>query len=147
VASTLLSSTHLRYRFIYINGHSIILANDVWCPVENMHFDFYTEHLKEARSIAHHQIERLEISSKYLTIKTTHAANYKMYFESIETLDFIMAQLNRFNYRITKTKRSSRFLLAVLCFFGTIVHNYLGIALVTFDFHINPEMVIHYRPS
>lgn len=118
-ASALVSSTHLRHRFIYISARSIVLAKDVWCPVENMHFDFDTEHLKEARSIPHHQIKQLELSSKYLNIKTTRAANYKMYFESIETLDFIMAQLNRFNYRIAKTKRSSRFVLAVLCFFGT----------------------------
>jgi tetratricopeptide (TPR) repeat protein len=119
VASTLVSSTHLRHRFIYISAHGIVLAKDVWCPVENLHFDFDTEHLKDACTIAHHQIKRIELSSKYLIIKTTGAANYKMYFESIESLDFIMEQLSRFNYRITKTKRSSRLLLAVFCFWGT----------------------------
>jgi hypothetical protein len=117
-ASVLVSSTHLKYRFMYLSPKEIVLARDVWCPVENLHFDLDTEHLQEFTSIDHHHIKRIEISSKYLFIKTPRHKTYMFYFESVETLHFILDQMEKYHYRLTRTKRGSRFLLALCCFFG-----------------------------
>jgi tetratricopeptide (TPR) repeat protein len=116
--SVLVSSTHLKYRFMYLSPKEIVLARDVWCPVENLHFDLDTEHLHEFTSIDHQQIKRIEVSSKYLAIKTIHRKIYLFYFESIETLYIILGQLEKYDYRLTRTKHGSRFLLALCCLLG-----------------------------
>lgn len=117
--SVLVSSTHLKYRYIYLSQREIIFAGDVWCPVENLHFDIDTEHLKDHTSIDHSQILRIEVSSKYLVIKATRRKKYMFYFESAETLQFILEKLEKYHYRLNRTKQGSRFLLILLCFFGT----------------------------
>lgn len=116
--SVLVSSTHSTYRFIYLSPKEIVLAGDVWCPVENLHFDLDTECLKDFTSFDHHQIKRIEVSSKYLVIKAAGGKTRLFYFESVETLHFILEQLERYHYRLTRTKRGSRFLLALCCFFS-----------------------------
>lgn len=118
-ASALVSSTHLKYRFILLNEKEIVLSKEVWCPAENLHFDLDRENLEEFESIAHHQIKRIEVSSKYLIIRTAQGSKYMMYFESLDTLTFILDQLKRYHYQLIKTKRSSRFLLSLMCFFMT----------------------------
>ena len=115
-ASVLVSSTHLKYRFMYINLEQIILAGDVWCPVENVHFDLDTEHFRDFTAIDHGQIKRILISSKYLVLNTTARKKYLFYFESLETLQFVLEQLKKYHYRRTRTKRGSRFFLTLVCF-------------------------------
>lgn len=134
--SVLVSSTHLKYRFMYLSPSQIAFARDVWCPVENLHFDLEAEDLHEFTSMDHHQIKRVEVSSKYLAIKTVRPKKYLFYFESVETLNFILEKLEKYHYRITKTRRSSRLLLALFCAFAAKA----GIALSFLIFLVSWEI-------
>jgi hypothetical protein len=116
--SVLVSSTHSVHRFIYLSPKKIVVAGDVWCPVENLHFELDTGCLKDFTSFDHHHIKRIEVSSKYLVVKALRGKTKLFYFESVETLHFILEQLERYHYRLIRTKRGSRFLLTLCCFFG-----------------------------
>ncbi len=120
VTSVLVKSTHLQYRFILLNNKGITLAEDVWCPIENLHYDdaWGTEDLKGDVTIPKTQLNTLVLTSKYLIIQTKQKKNYTIYFESLETLEFLVSQLKKQGYQYIKTKKSSRLLLMISCFFG-----------------------------
>ncbi|MGH1485276.1 MAG: tetratricopeptide repeat protein [Cellvibrionaceae bacterium] len=117
-ASILLSSSHLRHRFIYLDNNSIRLAEDIWCAPEDLHYDWDSENVKGEIQINKQDVKSIEISVKYVTINLRNGKDHVLYCESLKALEFLVTQLAQQGYKHKKTISFSRLRLTIACFFG-----------------------------
>ncbi len=131
-ASVLVASTHLKYQLLYLDDKGIILAEDAFCMLEELHINFDDASLKGVVRLPRDKIKYIEISTNYLTLKTKRLGLHMVYFEHLPTLEFVIRQLEKHGYYLVETRKGSRLLLTIGCFFGAKAG--LGAAFITAAF-------------
>ncbi|MEJ2620817.1 MAG: tetratricopeptide repeat protein [Candidatus Thiodiazotropha sp.] len=131
-ASVLVASTHLKYQLLFLDDKGVILAEDAFCMLEELHINFDVTNLKGVVRLPRDKIKSIEVSTNYLTLKTKRLGLHMVYFEHLPTLEFVIEQLERHGYYLVETRKGSRLLLTLGCFFGAKAG--LGAAFFTADF-------------